>query len=74
MALRDFYHDKETRKEVQDYLSAFLDAEVLKKVYKGEDVKPIGEAKAVLEKAFENLDTIFASKLKKKKVMNNPAR
>lgn len=73
MTIQEFFHDKSTRKEVQDYLAEFLNAEILKRAYKGEDTKSVGEAKVVLDKAFENLDTLFSPK-PKKIVAKNPAR
>ena len=57
-------------KEVQNYLVAFLKEFGLTKMFKGEDVKAVGEAKVIIDEAFENLDTLFGAKPKKKKVKN----
>ena len=71
--LKDFYQNKELRTEVKTYLIDFLNQEIIKKAYAGEDTKAVGEAKVVLDKAFENLDTIFSPK-PKKIVVKNAAR
>lgn len=71
MTLRELYNrDKEALQEVQNYLIAFLKEYGLVKMFKGEDVKGVGEAKTILDEAFDNLDTLFGAKPKKKKVKN----
>ena len=71
MNLRELYNrDKEALTEVQVYLTSFLKEVGLKKMFAGEDVKAVGEAKKILDEAFDNLDTLFGAKPKKKKVKN----
>ena len=71
MNLRELYNrDREALKEVQEYLEAYLKEYGLKKMLGGEEVKGVGEAKAVLDGAFDNLDTLFGPKPKKRKVKN----
>lgn len=71
MTLRELYNrDKEVLKEIQNYLEMYLRETGLKKMFAGEDVKAVGEAKAILDGAFDNLDTLFGQKPKKKKIKN----
>lgn len=71
MNIRELYNrDKEALLEVQNYLIAFLKEVGLKKMFAGEDVKAVGEAKVILDEAFDNLDTLFGAKPKKRKVKN----
>ena len=71
MNLRQLYtSDKEALIEVQTYLINFLKEVGLKKMFAGEDVKAVGEAKAILDEAFDHLDIMFGTKVKKKKTKN----
>lgn len=71
MDLRQLYNrDKEALKEVQNYLVAFLKEFGINKMFKGEDTKAVGEAKIILDEAFDNLDTLFGPKPKKRKIKN----
>ena len=71
MTIRELYNrDKEALLEVHNYLVAFLKEVGLKKMFAGEDVKAVGEAKVILDEAFDNLDTLFGAKPKKRKVKN----
>jgi hypothetical protein len=55
-----FYADKATKKEVQDYILAFLGEYAKDKVLTRCDVSGIADAKDIIDKAFENLDIIYA--------------
>lgn len=71
MTLQQLYNrDKEALVEVQTYLINFLKEIGLKKMFAGEDTKAVGEAKVILDEAFDNLDTLFGAKPKKKKIKN----
>ena len=71
MTLQQLYNrDKEAIKELHNYLEAYLKEFGLTKMFKGEDVKAVGEAKTILDEAFDNLETLFGPKPKKRKVKN----
>lgn len=70
MTLQQLWNDKESLVEVKNFLTAFLTETGVKKMFAGEDVKAFGEAKDVLDKAFDELDTMFGSKKKKKETKN----
>ena len=65
-----FNRDKEALKEIQVYLESYLKEYGLAKMFKGEDVKAVGEAKTILDEAFENLEVLFGPKPKKRKIKN----
>jgi hypothetical protein len=69
-SLLNFYNDKETKEEVQNYLIDFLEHEAIKKVFAKEDVSAVSEAKEMIDKAFENMDLLFQSKVNKKEQIN----
>lgn len=72
-SLKDFYLNENMRNEVQTYLIDFLKVQAIEKTFKRENTEHIAEAKEVLDKAFENLDILFASKSESKGI-KNPAR
>ena len=69
--LQSFHSDKETKNEVYNYLTAYLEKEAIKRVFAKEDTTGVADAKIVIEKAFDNLDTLFNSKVEKKEVINH---
>lgn len=74
MTLQQLYNnDKEALAEMKKYLESFLREYGIAKMFALEDTKAVGEAKKILDDAFENLDTLFAGKTKKK-IMRNEAR
>lgn len=73
MTLHEFYNDKEIREAVYNYLTQFLTEQAVKKVFNKEDTSAIGEAKELVDKAFDNLDILFRPKRKRKEPVN-PAR
>ena len=69
-SLQEFYNDKATKENVHLYLIEFLESEAVRKVFNKEDVSAIAEARDVIDRAFENLDDLFQSKVKKKEQIN----
>ena len=69
-SLIEFYQDTDTKNNVHEYLSEFLKGEAIKKVFKREDTSGIAEAKECIDKAFENLETLFAPKSEGKEIKN----
>lgn len=55
-----FYADKATKKEVYDYILNYLGEYAKEKVLTRGDISGIADAKDIIEKAFENLDIIYA--------------
>jgi hypothetical protein len=71
--LQLFNNDTETKEQVYAYLIDFLEQEAVKKVFEKaefDEIAAIGSAKEVIEKAFENLDVLFAKKVAKKDLEN----
>jgi len=60
------------KENVYNYLVGFLEETAIKKVFNKEDAKSVGEAKEVIDSAFDNLDFLFESKTKKENI--NQAR
>lgn len=69
-ALKDFYLNEVMREEVKTYLIDFLKVQAIEKAFNREDTSAVAEAKEVLEKAFNNLDILFASKSESKELKN----
>ena len=70
MNLQQLWNDKESLVEVRKFLTTFLTEFGVKKMFSGEDTKAVGEAKDILDKAFDELDSMFSSKKKKKETKN----
>lgn len=66
--------NKDTVKELQDFLIDFLTQEAVKKVFAREDTSGVAEAKEMLDKAFEEMDIQLGVKKTEPKVMHNVAR
>lgn len=69
-SLRAFWNDKDTKENVYNYLVEFLQATAIKKVFDKEDATAVGEAKEIIDKAFQNLEDLFSPKPKKKEPIN----
>ncbi len=69
-SLLEFYNDKDTKNNVQEYLVQFLKEEAVRLLMAKEEVKGVAEAKEYIDKAFDNMDTLFAPKSKSKKQKN----
>lgn len=72
-SLKEFYQDSETRDNVKNYLLQYLKDEGCKKMFAKEDVTGFADAKDVIEKAFEEMEFMFAPKPKSKEIVN-PSR
>ena len=59
MNLINFWNDKETKEAVKAYLIQHLTEEAVKRVFAKEPVEAIGEAREVIEGAFNRLDEMF---------------
>lgn len=70
MTLQELWNDHDSLPEVKKFLISFLTATGVQKIFNGEDTKYIGEAKYILEKAFDEIDNMFAPKKKKKTIKN----
>lgn len=69
-ALQDFYLNEVMRNDVKTYLIDFLKVQAIEKTFNKEETQYIAEAKEVLDKAFENLEVLFASKSESKEIKN----
>ncbi len=63
-ALRQFYSNKIELEAVKEYLLQTLNKVALEKLFKGEDAKPVAEARFVVETAFSNLKEMYEPKRK----------
>lgn len=70
MNLQDFYLNEALRNEVKTYLIDFLKVQAIEKAFAKEDVSGVAEAKECIDKAFENLEVLFASKSEGKEIKN----
>ena len=68
--LKDFYINEAMRNEVKTYFIDFLKIQAIEKTFNREPTEHIAEAKEVLDKAFENLDILFAPKSQSKEIKN----
>lgn len=69
-ALKDFFLNEVMRNEVKTYLIDFLKVQAIEKAFAKEDTSAVAEAKEVLDKAFDNLEVLFASKSEGKEIKN----
>lgn len=71
-SLQSFWNDKETYDNVKAYFEQFLIDEAVKSLFDSgaEDAYAVAEAKKVIDKAFDNLDTLFEKKGQKRENIN----
>lgn len=69
-SLQEFWNDKDTKNNVQEYLINYLKEEAVRKLFDKEDVSAVAEAKEMIDKAFTNMDSMFESKAKAKEQVN----
>jgi hypothetical protein len=69
-ALSEFYKDTATRDNVKNYLIEFFKEEGVRRLMAREDAVAVADAVELVEKAFENMDTLFSSKVIKKSNIN----
>ncbi len=70
MTLQDFYMNEVLRGEVKKYLLDYLKVQAIEKTFNRESTEHIADAKEVIEKAFENLELLFAPKSEGKEIKN----
>jgi len=63
--LREFYADRAMQEAWTTFIVEVLKEEIIKKAFRGEDVKAIAEARKILEKAFSSLYDVFEPKVKR---------
>ena len=61
------------KNNVQEYLIEYLKQEAVRKIFEKEDVSSVAEAKEMIDKAFDNMDLLFATQTKDK-IITNVAR
>ena len=69
-SLKDFYLNEVMREDVKTYLLDCLKAQAIQKAFDREDTSAIAEAKEVLDKAFNDLEILFSSKVEGKELKN----
>lgn len=72
-SLKEFWLDKDMKNNVQEYLIEYLKQEAVRKIFEKEDVSSVAEAKEMIDKAFDNMDLLFATQTKDK-IITNVAR
>lgn len=73
-SLKDFYLNDVVREDVKTYLIDYLKIQAIEKAFAKEDVSGIAEAKECLDKAFSNLEILFAPEGSTGKEIKNEAR
>lgn len=58
--LRPFQGDFSTKEQLIDFIHDYIDTTALDRMYKGEDVSHIKDAKKLIDGAFEELDNIYS--------------
>jgi len=58
-SLQEFYNNKDTKDNVYNYLIEFLKEEVVRLAFEEKEVSGAVLAKKSIDKAFENLETLF---------------
>lgn len=70
ISLQEFYENKELKNNIYEYLIEFCKVQAIEKTFNREPTEHIAEAKEVIDKAFENLDTLFAKTQINKQIIN----
>lgn len=70
MTLQELWNDHESLPLVKKFLIDFLADAGVKRMFAGQDVAHVGEARDIIEKAFDELDNILGPKKKKKEIKN----
>lgn len=68
--LRRFNGDISTKEALIDFLMEVINDEALEKMYKGDDVSHIKDAKNLIDKAFQQLDIIYGITIQQTKNSN----
>lgn len=62
--LRQFNGDVETKNQLLDFIYEHINSTALERMYKGEDVSHIKDAKELIEGAFRELEETYSIKIK----------
>ncbi len=68
--LYEFWKDKATKQNLQDYLIQFFKEEAVKRLMNREDAVALADATDLVNEAFEHMDTMFQAKRKPKNIIN----
>lgn len=68
--LSEFYKDTATKDNVKNYLIEFFKEEGIRRLMNREDAVALADAVELTEKAFENMDNLFAPKVQNKEQIN----
>ena len=69
-SLIEFNQDRDTRDNVHEYLLQFFKEEAVKRLMAREDAVALADASDLLDRAFENMEVLFASKSEGKEQIN----
>ena len=69
-SLIEFYQDTDTKNNVHEYLVQFFKEEAVRRLMNREDAVALADAVELTDKAFENMETLFAPKSEGKKIKN----
>ncbi len=69
-SLKDFYLNEIMRNDVHAYLMDCLKVQAIEKAFNREDTSSVAEAKEIIDKAFNELEILFASKSEGKELKN----
>ena len=64
----ELFKNKVILQEVRDYFENTLKQEAIRKVFEGEDVSAVKEARDIINISFENIELLFQSNEKKHKI------
>jgi hypothetical protein len=71
--LQEFWKDKATKDNLQNYLVEFLKEQAVKEIFDNEsesNTQALAQAKRYIDLAFDNMDLLFEGKAEKKEVIN----
>lgn len=69
--LRQFQGDATTKEALIDFLYKSIDREALTRMYKGEDVSHIKDARDLVTKCFDDLDALYKIPTKQHEITNH---
>jgi len=65
-----FNGDRNTKEALKEFMLSVIEQEALERMFKGEDVSHIKDAKLLLDKTFEELENAFTIKSKPRETTN----
>ena len=65
-----FNGDRNTKEALKEFMLSVIEQEALERMFKGEDVSHIKDAKLLLDKTFEELENAFTIKQKPRETTN----